>query len=162
MRRNARRRTTSATVVIAVALLSLGLAACGSGDGDDSADGGGRRAGQGSDGDRSAARDTSSTEPPPPPPPPPPPAPSGDVTACYDLACEISVTEGMEIPADGATGITLVTFPQVNPENVQIVATGPGIQLGCAGTPGSACTLNGVAISVRDVRPGAAVVSFTP
>jgi hypothetical protein len=87
--------------------------------------------------------------------------PESDPAACADLECEITLSEGAEIPADGEYGITLVTFTEVSPDDVQIQATGPGISLGCGGTPGS-CTLNGVLIEVTDVQGDTAVVTFTP
>jgi len=179
--RTGRRQRTSTTVIIAVAVLGLGFAACGSGDADDSANegpGSGDRDPPATPNsraddsdldlpDRPETRDTSTTEPPSEEPPPgtePPPATGAgdDVDACLDLDCQITVTEGMEIPADGAVGITLVSFPEVSPESVTIVATGPGIQLTCGGTPGASCTLNGIDIEVTDARDGTAVVSFSP
>lgn len=155
--------------VVAAGVLALGLAACASGDDEDALEEEDEdAAGASSTTEADSTEEpepsettTTTTEPQSGTEPSEPDDPTGDVEPCFDLDCEVTVPEGTEIPADGEVGITLVVLERVTPDDVQIVASGPGIQLGCGGTPGSGCNLNGVDIMVTNVDGDTATVTFS-
>ncbi|MGP3970851.1 hypothetical protein [Streptomyces sp. 6N223] len=83
---------------------------------------------------------------------------------CFDLECETTVMQGEEIAADGAHGITRVTFPRIGSDGMKIVFTGPGYGRQVCESRGnvlSACDSPPVTIDVTDVTGNTAAVSIT-
>lgn len=94
-------------------------------------------------------------------------ADGSDIRACYDGACEISVSRPLTIPLDGRSGFNAVTIEAIRPALMSFRANFPdGTVLRSSASPGSTVTFSsgtvGTTIKVVTINSGTAVIKMSP
>jgi len=94
-------------------------------------------------------------------PVPPPTAAGADLRACFDGSCEIAVAGPVTIPVDGRFGFSTFRITRIGAGGVTVEATGDGTSLRSSVGPGGTAALNAIAVRVRSVSHGTALLSIT-
>lgn len=97
---------------------------------------------------------------------PPPAADGSNVRACYDGACEISVSGPTRIPLDGRSGFDAVAVQAVEPNKVSFRVNYPNGSSSGSASPGGTVTFRngagGTRITVVAIDAGTAVIRMSP